>query len=479
LEYPYLAFFKSKKIKINKSEEKMSGKNYDLIVIGAGPGGYVSAIYGAKQGLKTAIIEKNSSLGGTCLNIGCIPTKTLVETANTLRKIKNAKDFGVKVESHSFDFKTVMKRKERVVSRLTKGISFLMKQNKIEVIKGTASFVSENKIAVNNEEYNFKNAIIATGSTSASLPHIKPDEKFIVTSTKALSFETVPENLVIIGGGVIGVEFASIYASFGAKVTIIELTDQLLPGMDKDVASELEKSLKKSKIKVFTSSKVTKAANNKVTFETSGKLTEIDANVVLLSVGRKPYIENLKTEKANIKTDKGHIVVDKNLQTNVKGIYAIGDVIDTPKLAHLASREGMKAVNHITGIEDNEDLSAACPGVVYSYPEIATVGLTKEQAQRKGINAEEFSFPLTANSKAYVEGIKSGFVKAVIEKETKKLIGLHIVGGKASDLISEGTVAIAKGLTVNELGNIIHPHPTISESLMEVFHIATGHAIHI
>ncbi len=457
----------------------MSGKNYDLIVIGAGPGGYVSAIYGAKHGLKTAIVEKNSTLGGTCLNVGCIPTKTLVETSNILRKIKNSKDFGVKVGDYSFDFKTVMKRKDRVVSRLTKGISFLMKENNIDIIEGTASFVSDSKIEVNGEEYEFKNAIIATGSVSADLPHIKPDEKFIVTSTKALSFETVPDSLVIIGGGVIGVEFASIYASFGSKVTIVELTDQLLPGMDKDIATELEKSLKKSKVKVYTSSKVTKAENNKVVFEKDGELTEIEASTVLLSVGRKPYTEKLKLENTSIETNRGHIVVDENYKTTANGIYAIGDVVDTLKLAHLASREGMKAVNDIIGIEDNEDFLNACPGVVYSYPEIATVGLTKEQAEEKGISAESFTFPLTANSKAYVEGIKSGFIKAVVEKDTKKLLGLHIIGGKASDLISEATVAIAKGLTVNELGNVIHPHPTISESLMEVFHLASGHGIHI
>lgn len=454
-------------------------KNYDLVVIGAGPGGYVSAIYGAKNGLKTALIEKNSSLGGTCLNIGCIPTKTLVETATLMRKVKSSKDFGLKVDNSQLDFKSLIKRKDRVVSRLTKGIAFLMKENNIDVYEGFGSFKSDSIIEVNGEDIQFKNAIIATGSVSAELPHIKPDGKFIVTSTEALSFDNIPENLVVIGGGVIGVEFACIYSTFGSKVTIIELMDQLLPGMDKNAAEELEKSLKKLKAKVHTSSKVKSVENGKVIFEKEGEDVEIEADKVLLSVGRKPYTEKLGLENVNIELIKGHVPVDENLMTSKKGIYAIGDVIDTLKLAHLASREGIKAVNHIIGKKDEEDFYSACPGVVYSYPEVASVGLTHNQANEKGLECEEFTFPLTANSKAYVEGIKSGFVKAVVEKKTKKLVGFHIVGGKASDLISEATVAIQKGLTVDELGSIIHPHPTVSESLMEVFHMASGHSIHI
>jgi len=457
----------------------MSLNKYDLVVIGAGPGGYVSAIYGAKHGLKTAIVEKNPTLGGTCLNIGCIPTKTLVETATLLRKIKNGKEFGVKVENFNFDFKTVMKRKDRVVSRLTKGIAFLMKENNIDIIQGTASFSSPNSLTVNNETYQFNNAIIATGSVSQDLPHIKADGSFIVTSTEALSFKEIPEHLTIIGGGVIGVEFASVYSAFGSKVTVVELMNQLLPGMDKEAADELAKSLKKSKVKVITSAKVMKAENGKVSYEKDGELTEIPADKVLLSVGRKPFTDSLSLDNAQIKLEKGHIPVNENLMTNTSGIYAIGDVIDTLKLAHLASREGIKAVNHILAIEDKEDFYKACPGVVYSYPEIASVGLTLEQAKSAGKIAKEFSFPLTANSKAYVEGIKSGFVKAVVEQKTNKLLGLHIAGAKASDLISEATLAIQKGLTVEELGSIIHPHPTVSESLMEVFHMASGYSIHI
>lgn len=457
----------------------MNKNNYDLVVIGAGPGGYVSAIYAAKKGLKTALIEKNSSLGGTCLNVGCIPTKTLVETAGLMRKIKNSKDFGVNVDNSSLDFKSLIKRKDRVVSRLTKGIAFLMKENNIDVFQGHGTFTSTTSVTINNEELQFKNAIIATGSESAALPHIKPDGHFVVTSTEALAFESIPENLTVIGGGVIGVEFACIYSAFGSKVTVVELMDQLIPGMDKDSADELEKALKKAKAKVFTSSKVISAKEGKVVFEKNGETNEINADKVLLSVGRKPFTDHLGLENAKIETVKGHIPVNETLMTKTKGIYAIGDVIDTLKLAHLASREGIKAVNHILGHEDNENFYKACPGVVYSYPEIASVGLTLEQAISNGIQAEDFTFPLTANSKAYVEGIKSGFVKAVVEKETKKLIGLHIAGGKASDLISEGTIAIQKGMTVEELGSIIHPHPTVSESLMEVFHMASGYSIHI
>jgi len=452
---------------------------FDLVIIGAGPGGYVAAIYAAQNGLKTAIVEKNKRLGGTCLNIGCIPTKAYIETAKYLRKIKFMKELGIEVKEFSFDFKKASKRKDRIVNKLTKGIEFLMQKNGIEVINGTASFIDNSTLEVNGKKIEFENCIIATGSKPAELPHITFDGEFVISSTEALSFETLPKSMAIIGGGVIGVEFASIMSAFGVETTILELMPQLIPGMDKEAAEILETELKKQKVKVFTEAKVLSAKNGKVEYEYNGEKKEIETEKVLLAVGRKPNIDGLNLHKTDIALEKGHIKVNQNLETEVKGIYAIGDVIDTPKLAHLASREGIKAVNRIIGKEDRDDIYKACPGVVYSYPEAAFVGMSIENAKEKKIEAEEAKFPLTANGKAYIEGVKNGFAKAVFDKKSGKLLGMHIVGANASELISECAVAIHKGMKVEELSEIIHPHPTVSESLMEVFHIASGYPIHI
>lgn len=452
---------------------------FDLVIIGAGPGGYVAALYAAQNRLKTAIIERGERLGGTCLNIGCIPTKAYIESAKYLRKIKFMKELGIEVKDFSFDFKKASKRKERIVNKLTKGVEFLMNKNGVEVIKGTASFVDNLTLKVNGETIEFDNCIIATGSKPAELPNITFDGKFVISSTEALSFEELPESIAIIGGGVIGVEFASIMSAFGVDVTILELMPQLIPGMDKDAADILKSELKKQKVKVFTEAKVLKAKEGKVEFQSGEEVKEIEVEKVLLAVGRSPNTKGLNLHNTDIVLKKGHIRVNENLETDVKGIYAIGDVIDTPKLAHLASREGIKAVNHILGIEDRKNFYLSCPGVVYSYPEAAFVGMSLQDAKEKGIEAEEAVFPLSANGKAYIEGIKNGFVKVVYRKDNKKLLGVHIVGGNASELISECAVAISKGMNVEELSKVIHPHPTVSESLMEAFHIAAGYPIHI
>ena len=452
---------------------------FDLVIIGAGPGGYVAALYAAQNRLKTAIIERGERLGGTCLNIGCIPTKAYIESAKYLRKIKFMKELGIEVKDFSFDFKKASKRKERIVNKLTKGVEFLMNKNGVEVIKGTASFVDNSTLKVNGETIEFDNCIIATGSKPAELPNITFDGKFVISSTEALSFEELPESIAIIGGGVIGVEFASIMSAFGVDVTILELMPQLIPGMDKDAADILKSELKKQKVKVFTEAKVLKAKEGKVEFQSGEEVKEIEVEKVLLAVGRSPNTKGLNLHNTDIVLKKGHIRVNENLETDVKGIYAIGDVIDTPKLAHLASREGIKAVNHILGIEDRKNFYLSCPGVVYSYPEAAFVGMSLQDAKEKGIEAEEAVFPLSANGKAYIEGIKNGFVKVVYRKDNKKLLGVHIVGGNASELISECAVAISKGMNVEELSKVIHPHPTVSESLMEAFHIAAGYPIHI
>ncbi len=452
---------------------------FDLVIIGAGPGGYVAALYSAQNRLKTAIIERGERLGGTCLNIGCIPTKAYIESAKYLRKIKFMKELGIEVKDFSFDFKKASKRKERIVNKLTKGVEFLMNKNGVEVIKGTASFVDNSTLKVNGETIEFDNCIIATGSKPAELPNITFDGKFVISSTEALSFEELPESIAIIGGGVIGVEFASIMSAFGVDVTILELMPQLIPGMDKDAADILKSELKKQKVKVFTEAKVLKAKEGKVEFQSGEEVKEIEVEKVLLAVGRSPNTKGLNLHNTDIVLKKGHIRVNENLETDVKGIYAIGDVIDTPKLAHLASREGIKAVNHILGIEDRKNFYLSCPGVVYSYPEAAFVGMSLQDAKEKGIEGEEAVFPLSANGKAYIEGIKNGFVKVVYRKDNKKLLGVHIVGGNASELISECAVAISKGMNVEELSKVIHPHPTVSESLMEAFHIAAGYPIHI
>ncbi|WP_201328039.1 dihydrolipoyl dehydrogenase [Thermotomaculum hydrothermale] len=453
--------------------------NYDIVIIGAGPGGYVAAIYAAKNGLKTAIVEKGDRLGGTCLNIGCIPTKAYIETAKYLRKIKFMKELGIEVKDFSFDFQKASKRKDRIVTKLTKGVELLMKNNNIEVIKGTASFKDNTTIEVNGEEIEFENCIIATGSKPAELPHITFDGDFVISSTEALSFDKLPESIAIIGGGVIGVEFASILSAFGVKVTVLELMPQLIPGMDSETAEILKSELKKQKVRVLTDAKVLSAKNGVVEYELNGERESIEVEKVLLAVGRKPNTSGLNLHNTDIVLEKGHIRVNENLETDVKAIYAIGDVIDTPRLAHLASREGIKAVNHILKIEDNKNIYLSCPGVVYSYPEAAFVGMSLDDAKEKGIDAEEAKFPFTANGKAYIEGVKNGFVKVVYQKNNEKLLGVHIVGANASELISECAVAISKGMNVEELSRVIHPHPTVSESLMEAFHIAAGYSIHI
>jgi len=454
--------------------------SYDLIVIGAGPGGYVSAIYGAKHGLKTALVEKDERLGGTCLNVGCIPTKTLIETAVLMKKISHAKDFGITVPEFQLDTGKLFKRKDRVVNRLTKGIAFLMKENGIDVFQGTGSFTDRKTVSVNGEvSLKFKNCIIATGSVSANLPHIQADGEWILNSTGLLALEELPESLVVIGGGVIGVEFASVFSTFGIPVTVLEMMDQLIPGMDRELAEELHKELKKMKVKVHVGAKVTGATDGTVTYEKDGESHEVPAGKVLLSVGRKPNTDGLNLDALGIGTERGHVPVNENQETTVPHVYAVGDVIDTPKLAHLASREGLKAIHHILGIADEEDIVTACPAVVYSYPEIASVGLTEELAEQRGLQSESVLFPLTANSKAYVEGVKSGFVKVVYETGTGRVLGVHVIGGKASEMIGEATLAVRERKSVEEMGRMIHPHPTVSESLMEAFHMAAGISIHI
>lgn len=455
-------------------------KKYDIVVLGSGPGGYVAAIKASQLGKKVAIIEKES-LGGVCLNWGCIPTKTLLKNAKVLKYVEHALDYGVVVDGKiSIDWTSMLKRKNKVVKQLTNGVAGLLKKNKVDVFKGTGKVISKDKVEVEGEVLETKNLIIATGA----LPFIPPikglkegiDKGFVKTSKEMLDIKSIPKKLVIIGGGVIGCEFATIFSAMNIEVTIIEKMDTILPMMDIDVRQEYIKSLVKDGVKISTNSEVKEITTNSVKYFMNDKEHSIEADTVLLSIGMKPNTKDL--EVLNLKMDRSSIVTDETLQTSVKGVYAIGDVNGKFMLAHVASTEGIVAVENICGSNTKMDYNQI-PSAVYGSPEIAMIGLTESEVKEKKIEYKVTKFPLAANGRSLAENDTRGFVKLIFDKKYGELLGGHILAYNASEILGElGTIMKLEG-TAEEISSTIHAHPTLSEIILEAAHSFEGKPIHM
>ncbi len=452
--------------------------NFDVIIIGGGPGGYVCAIRAAQLGLKTACVESRGTLGGTCLNIGCIPSKSLLNLSENYRKAK--KDFnnqGIEISDIKLNVKKMMANKDKSVQVLTKGVEFLFKKNKVTYIKGKGVLFSENNVVVYENEkrhsYTAKNIVIATGSSPTSLPGIEIDEKNIVSSTGALSFSEVPKDLIVIGGGYIGLEMGSVWSRLGSKVTVVEYLDFITPGMDREISNEFKKILTKQGLQFKLNNKVTKVTNikNKVVVDYTNNTTaareKVECDKVLVSVGRKPYTEGLNLSKVGIKKDdKGRIEVNEKLQTSIKNIYAIGDVIKGPMLAHKAEEEGIAVAEIIAGQAGHVNYDVI-PGVVYTSPEVATVGKTEEQLKNENIDYKVGKFPFLANSRAKVNNETDGFVKMLADSKTDKVLGVHIIGPHCGDMIAEMALAMEFGASAEDIARTCHAHPTHTEAIKE------------
>ncbi|MFL5730143.1 MAG: dihydrolipoyl dehydrogenase [Cytophagaceae bacterium] len=464
---------------------------YDVVVIGSGPGGYVAAIRCAQLGMKTALIEKYSTLGGTCLNVGCIPSKALLDSSEHYHNAAhNFPAHGIDIKDLKVNLKQMIQRKGEVVKQTCDGITFLMKKNKIDVHQGVGSFVNKNTIKITaadgkSKEITTNKTIIATGSKPSSLPTVPVDKKRIITSTEALNLTEVPKSMIVIGGGVIGMELGSVYARLGTKIIVIEFMDRLVASMDAGLGKELQKVLKKLDFDFNFSHKVTgatvKGKEVIVTAEDKdGKKVEFKAEYCLMSVGRKPYTEGLGLENAGIKTDeRGRIPVDAHLETSVKGIYAIGDVIKGAMLAHKAEEEGVMVAELMAGQKPHINYNLI-PGVVYTWPEVASVGFTEEQLKEQGRAYKVGSFPFKASGRARASMDTDGFVKVLADKNTDEILGVHMIGPRAADMIAEAVVAMEYRASAEDVARMSHAHPTYTESFKEACLAATeNRAIHI
>ncbi|MGI6686502.1 MAG: dihydrolipoyl dehydrogenase [Bacillota bacterium] len=458
----------------------------DLVVIGGGPGGYVAAIRAAQLGAKVTLVE-DDKVGGTCLNRGCIPTKALYKNAQIMHTLNKSSHFGIELKEYSLNMQKVQERKQNVVSRLCSGVEQLLKGNRVEVISGRGSLVDRNTVAVTTptggkELIKAKNILIATGSLPAKIPIAGLDLPGVITSNEALELDHVPKSMVIIGGGVVGIEFAGIFNSFGTQVTVVEFLPRILPPVDEEIVKRAAMYLKKQGIKIETGIKVKeiKEENGELKVLAEGKKGEQEffGEMVLVSAGRSINIDGLNLDEVGVAYDRRGIKVNSRFETSVPGIYAIGDVIGGQMLAHVASDEGKAAVENMLGLEGHINYDAV-PSCVFSFPEIASVGLTEEAAKERGISYLTGKFMFVANGKALTMGETDGLVKVVAEEETKKVIGVHILGPHASDLIHEGVLAVEHGLTTGEMGRAIHAHPTLAESVMEAVAGIENKAIHI
>lgn len=458
---------------------------YDVTVIGSGPGGYIAAIRCAQLGMKTAIVEKYNTLGGTCLNVGCIPSKALLDSSEHYHAAKeNFKEHGINTTGLKVDLKQMIKRKSEVVKQTTDGIQFLMKKNKIDVFHGLGSFIDQNTIEVSGEgdkkeKIESDKVIIATGSKPALLPFIELDKKRIITSTEALEMKEIPKHMIIIGGGIIGMELGSVYGRLGSKVTVVEFLDGLIPTMDKTMGKELQKSLKKLGFEYYFKHKVTGVENKGkevvVKAESQkGETIEFKGDYCLVSIGRRPYTEGLGLENIGLEThDKGQIEVDDHLQTKVSNVYAIGDVIKGAMLAHKAEEEGVFVAEVIAGQKPHINYNLI-PGVVYTWPEVASVGYTEEQLKEKGTPYNSGAFPFKASGRARASMDIDGTVKVLAHKETDEILGVHIIGPRAADMIGEAVVAMEYRASAEDIARMSHAHPTYSEALKEACLAATG-----
>lgn len=462
--------------------------NYDILVIGSGPGGYVTAIRASQLGLKTAIIERES-LGGICLNWGCIPTKALLKSANVYEYLTHASDYGIKVEGGSADFEAIIARSRGVANGMSTGIQFLMKKNKIDVIKGSGKVLPGKKVAVTSEdgtvtEYSAdKGVILATGARSRQLPNVPQDGKKVIGYREAMTLATQPKKMVVIGSGAIGLEFAYFYNTLGTDVTIVEFLGNIANVEDEEVSKQLEKSFKKSGVKILTNSSVesvdTSGAGCVVTIKTAKGEEKIECDIVLSAAGIETNLENLGLEQVGIATDKGRILVNEYYQTNIPGYYAIGDIVPGPALAHVASAEGIICVEQIAGHHPEPLDYGNIPGCTYCSPEVASVGLTEKAAREKGLDIKIGKFPFSASGKASAAGAKDGFVKLIFDAKYGELLGAHMIGANVTEMIAE-IVAIRKlEVTGEALIKTVHPHPTMSEAIMEAAAAAYGEVIHM
>ena len=462
-------------------------KSYDIIVIGSGPGGYVTAIRASQLGFKTAIIEKES-LGGVCLNWGCIPTKALIKSAQVFDYLKHANDYGLKIENYTKDFDAVINRSRNVASGMSKGVNFLMKKNKIDVISGYGKIKSGKKVEVKKDDGEIidlqgKNIIIATGSKSRILPSLPQDGKKIIGYREAMTLDSQPKKIIIVGSGAIGIEFAYFYNTMGSEVTIIEYQDRIVPQEDKEISKALETIFKKNGIKVFTSSELinskTKGKTVTAIIKTAKKEQILNADIILSAVGVKSNIDNIGLEDVGIVSDNDKIIVDDFYQTNIPGYFAIGDITKGQALAHVASAEGILCVEKLAGLNieplDYENI----PGCTYSYPEIASVGLTEDQAKDRGYEIKVGKFPFSASGKAQASGKSEGFVKVIFDAKYGEWLGCHMIGAGVTDMISEAVLARKLETTGHEVLKTVHPHPTMSEAVMESVAAAYGEVIHL
>lgn len=467
-------------------------EKFDVTVIGSGPGGYVAAIRCAQLGMKTALIERYNSLGGTCLNVGCIPSKALLDSSEHYHNaVHTFAEHGIEIKSPKVNLKQMIERKRGVVKMTVDGINFLMKKNKITVFTGHGSFVNKNTIEIakadgSKEQIETAKTIIATGSKPSSLPFIKIDKKRIITSTEALELEEIPKHLIVIGGGVIGLELGSVYARLGAKVSVVEFMDRLIPGMDAALGKELQRVLKKNLgFEFYMKHKVTgvTAKGKEVTVTADndkGGNIELKGDYVLVSVGRKPYTDNLGLDKAGVKLDdRGRVQVDDHLKTNVDGIYAIGDVVRGAMLAHKAEEEGVYVAELMAGQKPHMNYNLI-PGVVYTWPEVAAVGFTEEQLKEQGKKYKSGSFPFKASGRARASMDTDGFIKVLSDEATDEILGVHMIGPRAADMIAEAVVAMEYRASAEDIARICHAHPTFTESFKEACLDATGkRALHI
>ncbi|WP_408871621.1 dihydrolipoyl dehydrogenase [Falsiroseomonas frigidaquae] len=461
-------------------------ESFDLIVIGAGPGGYVCAIRAAQLGIKVACVEKRATLGGTCLNVGCIPSKALLHSSEHYEETKHKlADHGVLVEGVKIDLARMLARKGEVVSANVKGVEFLFKKNKVTWLKGEATIPAPGQVAVEGTTYAAKNIVIATGSESIPLPGVEVDEKQIVTSTGGLELEKVPGHLVVIGGGYIGLELGSVWRRLGAEVTVVEFLDRLVPTMDTEVGKQFERVLGKQGIKTKLKTKVTGAKKGKdgvtLTLEPAagGAAETLKADVVLVAIGRRAYTAGLGLKEIGVALDdRGRVVTDGHYATNIPGLYAIGDAIVGPMLAHKAEEEGVAVAEILAGQHGHVNYNAI-PGVVYTWPEVASIGETEEQLKARGASYNVGKFPFTANARARAMGDTDGFVKILADKTTDRVLGAHIIGADAGTLIAEIAIAMEFGASAEDVARTCHAHPSLNESVKEAALAVAGRALHI
>ncbi len=464
---------------------------YDIAIIGSGPAGYTAAIRAGQYGLKTALIEKDGFLGGTCLHVGCIPTKALLFNAELWDHLKDAKEFGIEgVDARKLNWAAVQERKAKIVTKHAKGLEFLMRKNKVETVKGYGKLTGPAQdglltVEVTNDgkasPLKAKNVLLATGSEARMIPGLEPSEN-VLTNIEILSLKTIPKSLIVVGAGAVGVEFASIFRSFDTEVTILEMLPRLVPVEDEEISKELARVYRKRGISFHTGAKVEKIDNTKsgvaVTFSVDGKQQKVEAEKILIAVGRKPRTENVGLEKTKIKPDRGFIKTDSWMQTSEPGVYAIGDlVLGTPQLAHVGAMEGLVAVAKIAGKPTKPINPEHIPGATYCHPEIGSVGLTQTKAEELGYNVKIGKFPFTANSRASIVGAHEGFIKIVSDADYGEILGVHIIGPQATELIAEAVAAIELEATVEDLVWTIHAHPTLAEAMLDAANSVYGMAI--